>query len=147
VLPFTYVFRGTPKEINRPQLDATLVAPGELSGVLNKALASFPKVLNRGLTITESMRRAHEEFWKTTDPLSIWLTQNTLDDPNACVTKSALINAYNAAATQDGRALMNSTAFGLALKRLRPYVRDGQRTVNRKEKTWCYIGIGLRTTE
>jgi P4 family phage/plasmid primase-like protien len=147
VLPFTNVFRGTPKEINRPQLDATLVAPEELSGVLNKALAALPRVLNRGLTITESMRRAHEEFWKTTDPLSIWLTQNTVDDANDRVAMSTLINSYNAVARQDGRAPANSTAFGLALKRLRPHVRDGQRTVNGKEKTWCYIGIGLRAPD
>jgi putative DNA primase/helicase len=143
VLTFVKMLRDTAKEIKRSELDAKLATSGELSGVLNKALAALPGLLKHGLTITDSMRRAHEEFWKTTDPLSIWLAQNTLDDPNAWVAMSALINAYNMAGAQSGRAFMSQTAFGLALKRLRPHVRDVQRTVNDKKKTWCYLGIGL----
>lgn len=146
VLPFVNVFRDTAKEIRRSELDARLAAPSELSGVLNKALAALPGVLKHSLAITESMRRAHEEFWKTTDPLSIWLAQNTADHPNACVARSALIDAYSMVAARDGRAMMNPTAFGLALKRLRLHVTDVQRTINGGRKTWCYLGIGLKAS-
>jgi putative DNA primase/helicase len=146
VLPFVNVFRDTAKEVRRRELDARLAAPSELSGVLNKSLAALPGVLKRGLTITDSMRQAHQEFWKTTDPLSIWLAQNTADHPNACAARSTLIDAYNLVAPQDGRAMMNPTAFGLALKRLRPHVTDVQRTINGKKKTWCYLGIGLKAS-
>ena len=143
VLHFANVFRGTPKEISADRLIERLTTPTELSGVLNKALAAVQRVLTVGLTSTDSMRQAHQEFWKTTDPLSIWLVQNTVDDPNSYVAKSALIDAYNAAAAQSGRAGMNTTAFGSTLKRLRPQVTDVQRTIGGREKVWCYLGIGL----
>ena len=38
VIPFNQSFRGTAREIPRAELDARLAAPGELSGLLNKAL-------------------------------------------------------------------------------------------------------------
>jgi hypothetical protein len=117
-----------------------------LSGVLNKALATLPAVLKGGLTVTESMRVAHLEFWRMTDPLSIWLLQNTIADPGSIVAKCALIEAYNSAAAGEGRAGMTDSAFGLALRRLRPDLKEVQRTVGGKAKTWCYLGIGLRTS-
>jgi P4 family phage/plasmid primase-like protien len=143
VLHFTNVFRGTLKELSSESLMLRLTAPAELSGVLNKALEALPRVLGGGLTCTDSMREAHEEFWKATDPLSIWLVQNTIDDPDAYIPKSSLIDAYNSAAGQNGRAGMNTTAFGLALKRLRPHLKDVQRKISGKDKVWCYLGIGL----
>jgi P4 family phage/plasmid primase-like protien len=144
VLHFTNVFRGTLKELTTERLMERLTAPAELSGVLNKALEALPRVLRGGLTCTDSMREAHEEFWKATDPLSIWLVQNTIDDPDAYIPKSSLIDAYNSAAGQSGRAGMSTTAFGLALKQLRPHLKDVQRTFGGREKVWCYLGIGLK---
>jgi P4 family phage/plasmid primase-like protien len=144
VLPFVNAFRDTEREIKRDQLDAKLATPGELSGVLNKAIAALPRVLKNGLTITDSMRSALMEFWRATDPLSIWLSQNTIAAPDSSVAKSALIEAYNSAAAREGRATMTATAFGIALKRLRPDLKEAQRTIAGKTKTWCYIGVGLR---
>ena len=45
VIAFEKVFRGMPQEILRNKLDAMLAAPGELSGVLNKALEALPRVI------------------------------------------------------------------------------------------------------
>src|SRR5262249_16893152 len=101
----------------------------------------------KGLTITESMRQAHLEFWRQTDPLAIWLLVNTLDTPEGLVPRSALIHAYNSAAAREGRAGMSEMAFGLALKRLRPSVKDVQRTMGGRPKVWCYQGITLITRE
>jgi putative DNA primase/helicase len=147
VLLFNTVFRGTEAEVNSHELQARLSSPSELSGVLNRALKVLPEVLRSGLTITESMRQAHLEFWRQTDPLAIWLLINTIDTPGGLVVRATLINAYNTAAAREGRAGMTDTAFGLALKRLRPSVTDVQRTMGGKPKVWCYQGITLMTRE
>ena len=146
VVPFENVKRGTAQEISRRELDAKLAAPAELSGVLNRALDYLPDVLNHGLTVTESMRKAHEEFQKTTDPLSIWLDKNTIESPEALVPRAELLAAYNADADREGRTGMTQTAFGLALKQLR-HVTDTQRSVGGRLRTWCYLGIGLKARE
>lgn len=146
VLPFDHVYRGTEQEISRQELDAKLAAPSELSGVLNRALEVLPAVLDNGLTVTGSMADAREEFQKMTDPLSIWLNQNTIDDPNAFIARTELATVYNAAAAAEGRAGMTAMAFGLTLKKLRPAIKDVQRKLHAKV-TWCYLGIGLKASK
>ena len=54
VIPFNQSFRGTAREIPRAELDARLAAPGELSGLLNKALQVLPAVRRRGLSAPAS---------------------------------------------------------------------------------------------
>lgn len=145
VVPFTRVFRGTSQKISRHELDAKLAQAGELSGVLNRALDVLPEVLKNGITVTPSMAAAHAEFRKQTDPLAIWLLKATVEDPNIFIAKRELIDAFNRDAATDGRATMNNTAFGLELRRQRPAIRDGQRTVAGKDHVPCYLGIGLRS--
>lgn len=124
-------------------LDARLADPGELSGVLNKALDAFPRLKQqRGFSEPESVKQAWSEFYSVTDPLGVWLDRYTIDDPDAFVPKNILRAAYNAAAEQAGRPTMNQTAFGTAIKRHRPKITDGRRTVN-ASRPECYIGIGL----
>ena len=41
------------------------------------------------------MRKAWEEFKAMTDPLSVWLANNTVSGANTWVAKSALIAAFN----------------------------------------------------
>ncbi len=146
VIQFSHVYRQTPQEIKPHIIDGWLSKPDELSGALNRALIALPGVLERGLTVTTSMVAAHEEFQKLTDPLAIWLRQNTVEGPNLFVARSALIEAYNAHARAEGRYEMGNTEFGLALDQLRPNIKgkDKQRTVAGVIRTWCYIGIGLK---
>lgn len=147
VVPFERTFRGSKKEISRTTLDALLADPHELSGVLNKALAVLPQLRKRGFTESESMRQAREEFRQATDPLAIWLEKNILEHPDAFVSKEALWVAYNTACERDGRPRLTQQAFGRALKRLRPALQDGQRAIAGKEKTWAWLGIGLKTSD
>jgi hypothetical protein len=58
-----------------------------------------------------------------------------------------LASAYNLHADNHGRTGLTKNAFGLAFKRARPYIEDGQRTVNGKPRMWCYIGIGLKNDD
>jgi putative DNA primase/helicase len=146
VIPFNRAFRGTGEEIPRSQLDAMLADPRELSGVLNKALDAFPTVSVKGITETASMREAWSEFRMVTDHLAVWLERATVEYPHACTRKNALRIAYNAARDGDGLANMTASAFGRALKKLRPNMQEAQRTFAGKVE-WVYLGIGLKTPQ
>src|SRR5215217_14909 len=142
VVPFDRTFEPD-EQVPREELDARLSEPGELSGVLNRALAVLPRIQREGFTESESMRDAWEEFKAMTDPVAVWLENNTVSGANAWVPKSALIAAYNKSAEDVGRAGLTAQAFGRAIKRARPDVGESQRTVGGKQVK-CYTGIGLR---
>ena len=133
--------------IPRPEMDARLANARELSGVLNKALLALRQMQEQGgLIESESMVAAGDEFRKATDPLSVWLDGWTIEQSDSFVMKKALLSAYNSAAQAEGRPAMTATAFGLALRRLRPNFQDGQRTVAGKVE-WVWLGLGLRSSE
>jgi P4 family phage/plasmid primase-like protien len=152
VMPFTRVWRGHADEIDSKTLFEAMSTPSELSGVLNKALVVLPKVMRSGITVTDTMKEAYEEFWKTTDPLAIWLAGNTVMDPTGIVRKGELIEEYNLACTKAGRIAPTRQAFGRELRRLRPHVLSGQRDFDEvgadgsvvKNKREVYLGIKLR---
>lgn len=142
VVPFTRTFEGD-RAIPRKVLDARLADPRELSGVLNRALDALPRLRAHGFTESASMRAAWEEFRKLTDPLSVWLDRTTVEHPDAMVIRSALLGAYNDECRTLGQPPMTATAFSLALKRLRPNIREAQRTIAGKVE-WVWLGIGLK---
>jgi putative DNA primase/helicase len=143
VVPFAHTFRDTAEEIPRPVLDARLADPRELSGVLNRALLGLAAVRARhGFTDAASLRDAAAEFRETTDPVAVWLDRATVAQPEAVVLKSALYHAYADTMRKDGITPLTANAFGRALGRLRPGMRDGQRTVAGKLQ-WVWLGIGL----
>lgn len=142
VIPFLRTF--SPEQaIPDDWLDAMLHAPGELSGLLNRAIEAWAKLRERGRFLEpESCKTAWNEFRSSTDPFAVWLSQFTIDAPDSVIPKGALSAAYTAHCHQHGRPALSSTAFGLALHRERPSVVDKQRTVGGKLQ-WCYVGIGL----
>jgi len=146
VIPFIRTFEGA-EEIPRPEMDARLSNPRELSGVLNKALWALGLMQEQGGMIkSESMARAGDEFQRATDPVAVWLDCSTIEESAAFVSKKALLIAYNAAAEAAGRPPMTATAFGRILRRLRPNLQEGQRTVA-GELAWVWLGLGLRASE
>ncbi len=147
VISFTRCFEeGVRDTARREDLDARLAQPGELSGVLNKALLALKQIRGKGFTQADSMTQAWDEFRRATDPLSVWLDQNTVQSPAAMVAKGELIASYSRYCTASGKALMTTSAFGLALKRLRTGLEEGQRTLNGKVQ-WVYLGIGMRSDQ
>lgn len=142
VVPFDRTFRGTGEEIPARELDARLSAAGELSGLLNRALAALPALRTGKFIDPESVRDAFAEFQAVTDPLAVWLDRYTVDDPEAIIPRKTLRIAYNAHLERSGRPPATERAFGLAVKKLRPDVHDKQRMVGGKLQ-WCHIGIGL----
>ena len=128
--------------IPRPELDARLRAPRELSGVLNRCLAVLPAVRQRGVLESASMKEAWTEFRATTDPLAIWLDKALRVSPDGYVPKGDLRSDYNRAAEAEGRPVLTEKAFGQAFNRLRPGIEDAQRTVNGQVR-WVYLGLEL----
>lgn len=147
VVPFERTFAdGAPGTIPRDQLDASLADPAELSGVLNKALQAIAAIRSRGLSESDSTRRAMDEFRKATDPLAVWLDRHTVLRSDAVIPQDRLYQEYSRNCFDAGRPTISKTAFGRAMKKLRPTVDDRQRTVNGVQ-AWCYIGIGLLAKE
>jgi len=148
VIPFDGKFRGTRAEIPKPELDARLSTPAELSGLLNRALDAREAVVKRNgrLHTCESIEAAHREFYSTTDPLAVWLDRFTIDDLNAVVTKQLLRASYGAYCEQHGQPRPTEKAFTQALMKHRDNIDTAQRTLNGKVQ-WCYVGLGLRSDE
>jgi putative DNA primase/helicase len=141
-VPFARTFEDGRDARPRAALDAELAAAGELSGVLNRALAALAKVQAKGVTETASMREALGEFRSVTDPLSVWLDRETVADPMAVTPKRALLAAFNAYCEKTGRPPMMDRAFGRALKRLRPDLEETRRTIGgRHQNVWLGVAV------
>jgi len=131
------------REQSLAELDARLADPEELSGVLNKALLALESLRKNGFTDCDSTRRAMDEFRQATDPLSVWLDTATVLLPRAFVVQDRLWQEYNKACDAAGRPMLSKTAFGRAIKKLRPSITDSRRSIG-DERPWVYVGIGLR---
>jgi len=142
IVPFPRTFddsEQTPREV----LDAQLAAPSELSGLMNKAVVALAAIRkHRGFTVAKSVSNAGREFMRLTDPIAVWLDAMTRKDPNARVAKKTLFEAYNGDARREGRPPITHTALSLAVKRLIPGIKEGQRTVV-GVKTHVWLGIEL----
>jgi putative DNA primase/helicase len=142
IVPFPRTF-GRDEQIPRQILDARLAAPSELSGVLNKALEALAAIRRRnGLCESKSIYQAGREFMRLTDPVAVWFNARIVKKPEAIMTKIALLDAYNGSARRENRPPITRTALGLAVKRLMPEIREGQRNVAGK-KRWAWLGIQL----
>lgn len=142
IVPFERTFdANAPETIPRHVLDASLAEPCELSGVLNKALDALVEVRRRGLTESDSTRRAFEDFQQTTDPFAAWLDQSTHREPEALIPADSLWSRYNEDCKAVGRPTASKTAIGRAIHRLRPDVLKRQRIVEGR-LVWCYVGLG-----
>jgi len=140
VVPFDAVIEPHERILN---LAAQLSDPTELSGVLNKALQALPAFRQRGdFTQSETTRAAAMEFREMTDPLAAWLDRLTVLTPEAMVTKKDLLIAYNGAAEAGGRPPMSPKAFYGDVKRLRPTIKEAQRTV-RGTVQWVFLGLEM----
>lgn len=146
VIPFHRVFdENNPNRIPREELDGALSSPEELSGVLNRAMAAWPKVRKHGLSMPPSCREAGEDFRAESDPVRTWLSHAVRPDATeqGFITKSNVWERYTQAANLGGWPVQSRKGFGQAFKRAMPHVRDGQRTV-RGKRFETYEGIRWR---
>lgn len=143
VIPFTKVFEDAdPNRIEPEILNARLAEPGELSGLLNKALDALPAINKGRFTESATTRAAMDDFRRTTDPLSVWLEQNTVEKPGAVIAKDQLRRLYGQACQDAGRPVPGDVQFTGALKRLRPKVEASRKRIDGK-LTQVYGGLGM----
>jgi putative DNA primase/helicase len=147
VIPFFKTFdESDPHTVPRAVLDARLAQPGELSGLLNRALDALPAIRKGRFTESASTRAALADFRATTDPLAVWLDQNTTERADGMVLKDLIRRAYGQVCQDSGRPILGDVQFTGALKRLRPKVEAARRTVDGR-KTQVYLGLGMMTAE
>ncbi len=130
-----------PARVPSAILRERLSTASELSGLLNRALDAVPQIRSGALRESVSMRDAWQEFRSTTDPLAVWLDENTVEVPDGFVPKAKLRELYSRDCKDHGRISIPETAFTGRLLQLRPRMKTAQRTA---AKTWCFIGIGLK---
>lgn len=147
VIPFNRTFdESDPDTVPRAVLDARLSDPAELSGLLNRALDALPVIRQGHFTESASTRAAFDEFRRTTDPLAVWLDENTVERSGAFIPKDELRRAYSQACHDNGRPIMPENQFTAALQRLRPKLKPAQRRINGKP-TRVFVGLGLTAME
>jgi P4 family phage/plasmid primase-like protien len=147
VVPFGRTFdESDPDTVPRAVLDAQLSEPGELSGLLNKALDALPAIRKGRFTESASTRAALADFRATTDPLAAFLDKWTVERPDGMVLKDVLRRAYGQVCQDSGRPLLMDVQFTAALQRLRPGVEAAKRTIDGK-KTQVYLGLGMVTAQ
>ena len=78
-----------------------------------------------------------------TNPLGLWLEAKTVSMGSAMVTQDELHAAYAVARTKANQPIVTKQMFGRTLKRLRPELREAQRTIGGR-KRWVYLGIGMK---
>jgi putative DNA primase/helicase len=149
VIPFNRTFSDLdPDHVPRAVLDARLSEPGELSGLLNRALDALPKIQEGRFTESDSTRAALDEFRAVTDPFGIWIDANTVTRPEAWVRKDELRKAYAAECQEHGRPIMRDAQFTAALKRLRPKVEGKRRRIGDSQvQVFEGLGFGTRDAE
>ena len=83
--------------------------------MLNRALDSLSKIREGRFTESATTRAALDEFRRTTDPLAVWLDQNTVENHEAVIAKDDLRMAYAKVCQDMGRPIMPVTQFTAAL--------------------------------
>ena len=144
VVPFNCTI-SPEKRIPRETLDALLSKPSELSGVLNKALQTLPFLQTHGgFTQSESLQEALQEFREQTDPLATWLDRFTESVPQAFTTKKDLLIKFNAWSQDQGRPVTTAHAFTKTFRRLRPNLKEVQRTISGSVERG-FVGLRFRS--
>jgi hypothetical protein len=71
------------------------------------------------------------------------LEAETVSTGSALVGQDELHAAYALACTKANQPIVTKQMFGRTLKRLRPELREAQRTIGGR-KRWVYLGIGIK---
>lgn len=109
ILPFTRTFRGVAGEDRN--LRAKLTTCRELSGLLNLALATIPKVRADGFTIGEAVHAEHERFRLDSDPVSAFVDECCDIVADGRVARRAVYRAYAEWCKDNGRAALANQRF------------------------------------
>ncbi len=119
IIPFHKVF--TPDPAKAEELEEIMNDPIEISGMFNRALAVLPKVMKRGISTTESIKEANEEFRRSTDPIAEWIEENvSFEDKQRYTESIKLYDNYKSYCKQKRIGLISKQGFGRAFGKLTP---------------------------
>lgn len=139
VLPFPNVI---PEEKRDQHLIKKLTEPRELSGLLNKALAALPQVLERGITETQSMKDELEELRLTNQPVLGFLGETLVEDPDGFVLKAEVFSAVQDYCRESHTFTPSEAEIGKMVKREFPSARD-HRPRHDGKRTNAWKGITM----
>ena len=117
VIPFDNTFEEN--KIAKDVLAAQLSDPIELSGVLNKAIDALPHIRERGISVSESMKQAFEAFQEATEPIAVWLANNTVQSSHIFLPKGSLYSQYK----KEAADTISDRKFGKRVREIFPNVK------------------------
>ncbi|KPC87841.1 hypothetical protein ADL35_07090, partial [Streptomyces sp. NRRL WC-3753] len=88
----------------------------EAAGVLNWAIRGCLEWQRDGLSVPEAVREKTREHLASSDPLAIWLEEETAEVPQGATETRLLYANYKIWSEASGLRPMSVTAFALALK-------------------------------
>jgi putative DNA primase/helicase len=140
ILPFTQKFRDTADEDHN--LVEKLTTPGELSGLLNRALDGLDRLHGqRGFSHVAASDEAHERFRIDSDSAAGFIDERCTIDEGGKVKQSALFAAYKAWCEVNNRRPLAATRFNRRLMEL-----HSPDSIKVKGYSW-WLGINLTDPE
>jgi putative DNA primase/helicase len=115
----------------------------ELGGILNWSLEGLDRLTRRGrFTEPQSSRDAAALMMDLASPVSAFVRERCVRDPNAIVSRDELYAAWSDWAVLSGHHPGAKSTFGRDLRAVVPGIKDSHLRFGDK-RIWCYSHIGL----
>jgi hypothetical protein len=112
--------------------------------VLNRVLPALRRIRQKDrFTGAQSVRKQWNELQWAADPLTLWLEIETISSQSSLASQDELHAAYTRDCLHNNKTIMTKQMFGCCIKRLRPELKEVQRT-SQGRKRWMYLGIEMR---
>ena len=117
---FPYRFVEKPMAENERPINKNLIheitTEEELSGLLNLALQTLPKVLKEGFSYTKSTDEVRELYTKVSDPVASFVMERVESDPESWISKDELYSAFALYCKQNKLPILANNVFSRELK-------------------------------
>lgn len=141
VVPFHNSFEGS-YAIAPALIDEMLSDPGELSGVLNRALEHAGDLIYDGFTTSASTDEAWSEFRDVTDPLTGWIEAHLSFQPMEVIHRRDVYSAWSRYCGGEGLAPGTPNAFYRRIRDVFAKVEE-QRTQIDGRRDRAFVGLRL----
>lgn len=137
IVPFMNKFKEDPAMDK--YLKEALASPGELSGLLNKALTVLPRVLEKGLTQSKSSKEENLKYARKISVEAQGLYDILIEQKDGIALKTKVLDTYN----QRNLTPLTAEDLGRAMKRFYPDVQDA-RARRKSDGRLCRVFKGVR---
>jgi putative DNA primase/helicase len=120
-----------------------LIAPEELSGLLNKALEGLFRLLEKGKFSNDRGVNYTEEMWTRNDTVGIFVKDCIEENSNSIIPKQKIYDAYLQFCKDKGfSGFEDNAVFGRKINNYL-HIMPVQKTIDNC-RIWCYQGICLK---